>query len=195
MSALNIQALDTILFSLKEKRDSYQNFIETGTGLFGETVTNLQPYIPNIVTMDVCIEHYMHFNSIKLNRNFENIHNFYGDSFFLLPGILLALNPANTIFWLTASYNEGDSTVGFKKYPLLNECEFINNFCKSEKCIVMIDDCLKLGKKDDPDRADITDQVIFEKFTNYRVTHEEKFVNLGRPPFWHGNVYVLKLER
>lgn len=194
MSKLDSNILDIVLTSLEEKREDYSNFFETGT-YFGETIINLQPYFKNLLTIELSLEHYMHFNATKLNMNLSNVHNFYGDSVILMPGLLLILNSENTIFWLDGHYSSGDTACGLKECPLIEECKYIDRFCMSKKCIILVDDYTLFGTHENYNWADVTADTVKECFNNYTVTKIQTFNEIGNPIYWRGDIYAMVLER
>lgn len=196
MSKLDIHVLDTILTSLEQKREDYTNFFETGT-LFGETVINIHPFLKNIVTVELSLEHYMHFNATKLNMNLSNVHNFYGDSIIMLPGLLLALDPGNTIFWLDGHWSAGDTARGLKECPLLEECKYIDMFCKSQKCTILVDDYTLFGTHDYYNWSEITTDAVEKCFKNYKITKTKSFEEIGDPasPYWRGDIFSIVIEK
>lgn len=198
MSKLNKEILNIITNSLQEDIKEYEHFIETGTYV-GETIFNLHAHFKKLTTIELSLDLYLHFNNSKNNSNLKNVHNYLGDSIMLLPGILLVEGSDNIIFWLDGHYSgqtwAGETALGIKECPLLEECEYIDKFCKSKKCIVLIDDFGLFEKKELFDWSNISFTNICKKFKNYNIKNTQTFKELYTPSFWCGDIFALALEK
>lgn len=198
MSKLNREVLTSIANFLQEDIKDYQHFVETGTYV-GETTLNLQPHFKKLTTIELSLDLFLHFNKIKQESNLQNVYNYLGDSAILLPGILMVEESDNIIFWLDGHYSgqtwAGETALGIKECPLLEECEYIDKFCKSKKCIVLIDDFGLFEKKEAFDWSDISFAKICEKFKNFNIKTTQTFKELYTPSFWSGDIFTLALEK
>lgn len=197
MSKLNIQVLKEIVNNLDQQIENYNHFIETGTYV-GETIINLQPYFKQLSTIELSLDLFLHFNNTKQNVKLNNVQNYLGDSIVVLPGLLMISGADNVIFWLDGHYSghtwAGETALGIKECPLLEECTYIDNFCKSKKCIILIDDFGLFEKKENFDWSDISFNKICKIFKNYTVKKTQKFSSLGNPSYWSGDIFALSLE-
>ena len=198
MSKLNKEVLNNITNSLQEDIREYEHFVETGTYV-GETILNLQPHFKKLTTIELSLDLYLHFNHLKTDSNLKNVNNYLGDSIILLPGILMMEETDNIIFWLDGHYSgqtwAGETALGIKECPLLEECEYIDKFCKSKKCIVLIDDFSLFEKKDAFDWLDISFTNICKKFKNYNIKGTQTFKELQTSLSWSGDIFALALEK
>jgi len=198
VSKLDINLLSHIVTTLHDDIKNYEHFIETGT-FVGETIQKLQPYFKKLSTIELSLDLYLHFNTTIQNCKYQNVKNYLGDSIITLPGLLLSSGTENSIFWLDGHYSgqtwAGETALGIKECPLLEECSYIDKFCKSKKCIVLIDDCSLFGRKEHFDWSDITIQKICDKFKNYSIKKTKVFDVINDPIQWQGDIFSLALEK
>lgn len=126
---------------LKDNYVNYNIFIETGTNK-GETIFNLEKYFNKLYTIELKENLY---NLCKNKYNGNKINFICGDSIIELKNLLPTINE-NTIFFLDAHYMTGNSAIGIKECPLIEEIEYINTYM-IKKSIVIIDDYRLFGKK------------------------------------------------
>lgn len=173
MSAISIDTLNSIVLEkFKQNEDEYLVFIETGTCV-GETVFSVQPYFKEVYTIEISEKHFSIFNTKKEELSIENIKNYLGDSTYIIPEILNSLSGNyNCIFWLDGHWSSGDTGRGEKDCPLIEECQSIDNLCKSKKSIVLIDDYRLFGSHINEDWSNITEENILNCFKNYKVINK-----------------------
>jgi len=196
MSKLDINVLTDIVLKLNENLIQYEHFIETGTYI-GETIYNLQPNFKKLSTIELNLDLYTQFNNLKQEKTFTNVNTYTGDSIIVLPGILLTDNSENTIFWLDAHYDPQASNPaqGIKQCPLIEECTIVDNFCKSKKCIILIDDYGQFNSNNGVDWSGVNFETITSSFKNYTVKQTHTFNQIGSPPYWFGDIFALLIEK
>lgn len=184
MVALTTQTLDYMLTEIQENKLNYQVFVETGT-LLGDTVINLSDQFTEIHTVEIA-EHY--YNAFVNNRKLPHIKAHLGDSVFVLPDIVQNISAdKRVIFWLDGHHSAGDTGVGVKGCPLLEECDSIDQLLTSNRSIIIIDDYNLFGKDVavDQDWTDISVDNILSRFKNFNVILTREF----------GTRLVLVIER
>lgn len=172
MSSLTIDNLNFIVFENLKQEDEYSIFIETGT-CAGETIFSVQPYFKEVYTIEISEKCFYDFNRKKGELGVQNIKNYLGDSTYIIPEILNSLSEKdNCIFWLDGHWSSGDTGRGEKDCPLIEECQSIDNLCRSKKCIVLIDDFRLFGTKINEDWTEITENNILNCFKNYKIINK-----------------------
>jgi hypothetical protein len=167
MPKLTIEKLNIIAHKLNEIPDEYTIFLETGT-LVGETTLNVQPYFEQVYTIELSEGYYNYFNDVKIQNNYDNIFNYFGDSSIVIPKIIESLEKKDrVIFWLDGHWSSGDTAKGEKDCPLIEECKSIDLLYKSNKGIILIDDYRLFGTNIDQDWSSITTENILKCFNNF----------------------------
>ena len=112
--------------------------VETGTA-YGEMIEHLRDEFKEIHTIEL---KYSWFQLAKKHfSRFPHIHLYAGDSSKILPPLLDRLkSPA--IFWLDAHFSGGNTVMGDKETPVLEELTAIFN-SKKRKHVILIDDLVQ----------------------------------------------------
>jgi len=184
MSALTTEIFNYMLTEIQENKSNYQVFVETGT-LLGDTVINLKDQFTEIHTVEIAENYY---NAFVNNRKLPHINAYLGDSVFVLPEIVKNISAdKNVVFWLDGHHSAGDTGLGVKSCPLLEECAGIDQLLNSNRAIVIIDDYNLFGKDVavDQDWTDISVDNILSQFHNFNVIVTREF----------GTKIVLVIER
>lgn len=169
MPKLTIEKLNIIVEKLNEIHDEYTFFLETGT-LVGETTLNVQPYFEKVYTIELSERYYNYFNDVKIQNNYDNIFNYFGDSSVVISKIIESLEKKDkVIFWLDGHWSSGDTAKGEKDCPLIEECKSIDLLYKSNKGIILIDDYRLFGTNIDQDWSSITTENILKCFNNFKI--------------------------
>jgi hypothetical protein len=169
MPKLTIEKLNIIVHKLNEIPDEYTIFLETGT-LVGETTLNVQPYFEQVYTIELSEGYYNYFNDVKIQNNYDNIFNYFGDSSVVIPNIIESLEKKDrVVFWLDGHWSSGDTAKGEKDCPLIEECKSIDLLYKSDKGIILIDDYRLFGTNIDQDWSSITTENILKCFNNFNI--------------------------
>jgi hypothetical protein len=132
---------EILILILKEKnKDSYINFVETGTYL-GETIFNLEPFFQNLYTIEINQDDY---NNVISKYTGNKINFILGDSSIELEFLSKNMN-GNTVFFLDGHWSGGNTGKGKKDCPLYEEITHINNHFKYSG-IIIIDDRRLFGQ-------------------------------------------------
>lgn len=197
MSKLDSNILKIITDTLEENLQDYTHFVETGT-FVGDTILKLQPHFKKLSTVELSLNLFLQFNQKKIDYNLDNVKNYLGDSIVILPGLLLTSDSENIIFWLDGHYSgqtwAGETGLGIKECPLLEECTYVDRFCKSKKCIVLIDDYGLFERKETFDWSDITLKGISDTFKNFKIKKTQMFNTFGEQQP-HCDILALSLEK
>ena len=132
---------DILNFILNDKdRDTYVNFVETGTAL-GETVFSLEQYFKFLYTIEISQYYY---NKVVQRYNGNKIKFILGDSAKELEQLSKNIT-GNTVFFLDGHWSSGNTGRGERDCPLYEELTHINNHFKYSG-IIIIDDHRLFGK-------------------------------------------------
>jgi len=185
MSSLTVNTIHSITKILNQNINNYNVFIESGT-FGGETTSNLVNSFQVLHTIELSEKYYNHFNNIKIQNNYNNVVNHFGDTVQVLPEILKNLNQYDkSIFWLDGHWSSLDTAKGSKDCPLIEECVSIDNLYKSNKAIILIDDYRLFGTNYAEDWTNITEENILKCFKNHKVI--EKFIK--------DDIFILYIEK
>lgn len=175
MASLTREKIVNELQKINEEINSYNVFIESGT-FCGQTIINLIDSFQILHTIELGKNYYDYFNQIKIENNYNNVQNHYGDTIKILPEILKSCSEdSKCIFWLDGHFSSWDTSKGDKDVPLLEECCFIDKLYKSEKGIIFIDDFRLFGTNVNENWTDITLDNILSCFKNFEISHS--FIN------------------
>lgn len=120
-----------------------KNLVETGT-LCGDMVEAMKNDFDCIYSIELSYEFYA--KSKDRFKREEHIGLIHGDSGIELKNVINRLDqPA--LFWLDGHYSGGDTAIGDKETPILEELDHILND-KEKKHVIIIDDARCFG--DDP---------------------------------------------
>ena len=166
MPKLTIEKLNIIVEKLNEIPDEYTIFLETGT-LVGETTLNVQPYFEQVYSIELSEGYYNYFNDVKIQNNYDNIFNYFGDSSVVIPKIIESLEKKDkVIFWLDGHWSSGDTAKGEKDCPLIEELKIIDKHFTNT--MIIIDDYRMFGTKGLEDWTTITDENVKNCFKNIK---------------------------
>jgi hypothetical protein len=175
MASLTTQRIINDLHHLNDDIKSYNTFIESGT-FCGQTIINLIDSFQILHTIELGKNYYDYFNQVKIDRNYTNVKNHFGDTVKVLPEILKSHDEYdNCIFWLDGHFSSWDTAKGEKDVPLIEECCLIDRFYRAEKGVIFIDDFRLFGTNVNEDWTDISIDNILNCFKNFKVTHN--FIN------------------
>jgi hypothetical protein len=146
----------------------YPVFIETGT-LLGDTSRLVSPMVKKVYTIEIDEQLYTRAAGLFEGTNVEVIK---GDSIDVLPTILNKIND-NVIFWLDG-HNSGPGTgVGKIDFPLLEECQVIDNNLQSKRALIIADDIRMFGEGHDHEIDDslktITIDAVLKSFKRLKI--------------------------
>jgi len=197
MSKLDINILKRVADTLEVDLHDYTHFVETGT-FVGDTIIKLHPHFIKLSTIELSLDLFLQFNQKKIDYNLNNVENHLGDSIVVLPGLLLTSYADNIIFWLDGHYSgqtwAGETGLGIKECPLLEECSYIDKFCKSKKCIILIDDYNLFENKSTFDWSDINIKSIQNSFKSFNIKKIQMFNTFGElQP--HCDILAISLEK
>jgi len=140
MPALEKQLILDGLNKINKTADDFKIFIETGT-FMGETSELMSNIFDTVYTIEVYEELYNNAQNKFLNTN---VHPILGDSTNILPSLLPELKE-NIVFWLDG-HNSGPGTgVGTTDFPVLQECNIIDQNFKGDLGLILIDDVRLFG--------------------------------------------------
>lgn len=175
MASLTTQRIINDLHQLNENISSYNIFIESGT-FSGQTIINLIDSFQLLHTIELGKNYYDYFNQVKIEQNYTNVQNHFGDTIKVLPEILKSHGKYdNCIFWLDGHFSSWDTAKGEKDVPIIEECCLIDKFYNAEKGVIFIDDFRLFGTNVNEDWSDISIDNILNCFENFKVTHN--FIN------------------
>ena len=161
MPSINFNFIQNLL---KDNKDLYPLFVETGTYL-GETIRPMEPYFKNLYTIE--ISPLLHEQAKNLYRG-NKIKFLLGDSSVVLTSLISELND-NTIFFLDGHWSSGITGRGFKDCPLVEEINTIfENF--KHKAIIIVDDYSFFGKSpktgNNENWEDISKDILIQILSN-----------------------------
>ena len=184
MTSLNINTINKISNNISQSYGEYNTVIESGT-LGGETIINLQPYFKSLYTIELSEHYFNYFNQVKIENEYTNVINYFGDTAQVLPEILKNLTSENkVIFWLDGHYSSYDTAKGEKDCPLIEECTSIDNLYLANKGLVLIDDYRLFGTNYAEDWSEITLENILKCFRRHKVNH-----------FFQDDILILSIEK
>ena len=135
MTSLNINTINKISNNISQSYGEYNTVIESGP-LGGETIINLQPYFKSLYTIELSEHYFNYFNQVKIENEYTNVINYFGDTAQVLPEILKNLTSENkVIFWLDGHYSGGITARGESDCPIFKELEAI--FTTKEKYVII----------------------------------------------------------
>ena len=171
MTSLTINTINKISNNISQSYGEYNTVIESGT-LGGETIINLQPYFKSLYTIELSEHYFNYFNQVKIENEYTNVINYFGDTAQVLPEILNNLTSENkVIFWLDGHYSSYDTAKCEKDCPLIEECTSIDNLYLANKGLVLIDDYRLFGTNYAEDWSEITLENVLKCFMRHKVRH------------------------
>lgn len=169
MPHLTHQKIVDNLNILNEDIKSYNTFVESGTHT-GQTIVNLVNSFLELHTIEVAFTYYNFFNQVKIQENYNNVKNYFGDTVKILPEILESCEEKDKcIFWLDGHFSSGNTEYGEKHVPLIEECCLIDRLYKAENGIIFIDDFRLFGTHLTEDWSDINLDNILNCFKNFKI--------------------------
>lgn len=170
MGILNIAKLNTIFQKLDVSRDDFPIFVETGTYM-GNSLKEVSPYFTEKHSIELSEKYYRY--SSQLFSKDSSIFLYEGESCDQLLNLLSKIKD-NVLFWLDAHYSSGDTALGIKSVPLIDECKIINSNSLFESSIVLIDDIRLFGtNRNSEDWSNVSIDSIVNCFTNFEVNFYE----------------------
>ena len=150
-----------------------------------QTIINLIDSFKLLHTIELGKNYYDYFNQVKIDRNYTNVKNHFGDTVKVLPEILKSHDELdNCIFWLDGHYSSYDTAKGEKDCPLIEECTSIDNLYLANKGLVLIDDYRLFGTNYAEDWSEITLENILKCFRRHKVNH-----------FFQDDILILSIEK
>jgi len=144
-------------------------FIETGTYRGDGVQSALDAGFKQIYSIELGIDLYIHcrFRFAAV----DNILLFNGDSATLLSSLLTNIDESVT-FWLDGHYSGGDTVLGSRNTPLMQELEAIKNH-KIKTHTIMIDDLRCWSKTDHGFSTDDLVKIVLSINPEYNITFED----------------------
>lgn len=141
MPSLEKELLVRTFENINKNFTDFENFIETGT-YYGDTSLMVSNFFNKIYTIEINQDLYKK-SKISLSK-LENVEVIEGDSLDVFK-ILLPTLKNNCVFWLDG-HNSGPGTgVGKIDFPVVNECELIDELLICDEILIIIDDVRLFG--------------------------------------------------
>jgi len=141
MPSLEKELLVRTFENINKNFTDFENFIETGT-YYGDTSLMVSKFFNKVYTIEINQDLYKR-SKISLSKS-ENVEVIEGDSLDVFK-ILLPTLKNNCVFWLDG-HNSGPGTgVGKIDFPVVNECELIDELLICDEILIIIDDVRLFG--------------------------------------------------
>ncbi|MBS0626304.1 MAG: hypothetical protein JSS32_09665 [Verrucomicrobia bacterium] len=157
-------------FNFKKYPNKY--FVETGTQT-GQSVERALEFgcFEQIYSIELMYRFYVY--SVNLFMNKPNVKIILGDSTYILPLVLNAIDAPAT-FWLDGHYSGPDTAKGESNSPILRELEAIKNH-PIKTHTILIDDANQFGLEEfDYVSQDEIVAKLLEINPNYEITMQER---------------------
>lgn len=142
MPSLEKSLIDKSLNQINKTYQDFPVFIESGT-FMGETTLLTSTLFINVYSIE--LDSTLYHKAILKFKDKNNISILFGDTIKILPNIL-SKEFRNSIFWLDG-HNSGPGTaVGEIDFPVLQECEIIDQSFKGKEGLILIDDVRLFGR-------------------------------------------------
>ena len=174
---------------LKKYSKWYSIFIETGTHT-GTTVNlAIEVGFKNIYTIELSDKYYK--RACGIYKNNKNVHCIFGDSSIMLPKLLESVK-FSCVFWLDGHWSKGDTALGAKRSPLIEELNSIRNH-NIKNHMILIDDISLMSKFYALEINDIVEK-IFEINESYKIIFErgrvDKDILIAAPKDYSGEKFL-----
>jgi hypothetical protein len=160
------------------RRSGCKYFVESGT--FTAATSGMVSQIPNVEIHTMELSKMYHAKAVELFKDRPDIHCWQGDSIHVIPKVLDHIHgPA--LFWLDGHYSGGDTALGEKACPTLEELFHI--FLRPNPGhVVLIDDMRDFTGGIYP-HADLVADIAKHYWPEYTVTNVADIMRILPPGF------------